>query len=55
MVADQAGNLIEFRSEPEIENQESYWLCASEVLSKALEAMDPIFGWVRTAAVIELC
>ena len=54
IVADQAGNMIQFRSEPEIENQESPWLCASEVLLKALEAMDPIFGGVRTAAVIEL-
>jgi len=37
------GNVVEFRNEPEIEDQESSWICAIEILLKATIALAAIF------------
>jgi hypothetical protein len=37
------GDVKEFRNEPEIDGQESSWLCAIEVLLKAIDALATVF------------
>lgn len=37
------GNVTEFRNEPEVDGQESSWMCAIEVLLKAIAALATIF------------
>jgi hypothetical protein len=43
VVMGEDGDVAEFRNEPEIEDQESSWLCAIEILLKATIALATIF------------
>lgn len=42
-VAGNDGNIAEFRNEPEVDGQESSWMCAIEILLKAITALATIF------------
>ena len=48
------GNVAEFRNEPEIEGQESSWLCAIEILLKVTLALAAIFPIVDRSPVEKL-
>jgi len=43
VVVGEDGNEAEFRNEPEVEDQESSWLCAIEILLKATTALAAVF------------
>lgn len=43
VVVGEDGNVAEFRNEPEVDDQESSWMCAIEVLLKAVAALATIF------------
>lgn len=43
VVVGEDGDVAEFRNEPEIDGQESSWMCAIEVLLKAIAALATIF------------
>lgn len=43
VVVAEDGNVTEFRNEPEVDGQESSWMCAIEVLLKAIVALATIF------------
>jgi hypothetical protein len=43
VVLGEDGDAREFRNEPEVDNQESTWMCAVEILLKAIAALATIF------------
>lgn len=43
-VVGEDGEVTEFRNEPEVGNQESSWMCAIEVLLKAITALGTVFS-----------
>lgn len=44
VVVGEYGDVAEFRNEPEVEGQESSWLCAIEILLKATTALAAVFS-----------
>ncbi len=44
VVVGEDGNTTEFRNEPEVDGQESSWMCAVEVLLKAIQALAAVFS-----------
>lgn len=46
VVVGENGSVAEFRNEPEVDDQESSWLCAIEILLKAVTALSTVFPGV---------
>ena len=54
VVKGENGHLVEFRNEPEVENQEFSWFCAIELLLIALNALAEVFSSVDKACLEQL-
>lgn len=54
VVLDHDGNAIEFRNEPEVDNQEDTWMCTIEVILKSIAALATIFPVVDQSPMEQL-
>ena len=53
VVMGEDGDVAEFRNEPEIDGQESSWMCAIEILLKAIAALATIFPSVDQSPIAQ--